>query len=89
MPRTAIRSENKEKIGTILDRNIVRIIRERSLKEGRTMSEIIQDAILKYNDTDASKSEIRRRAVSRFCSKPFNLSTGELTELLKEDYYDL
>ncbi len=41
------KQENKEKVGTILDKNIVKKIKDRSHKEGRSISEIIQDAILK------------------------------------------
>ena len=80
-------SKKKEKIGTVLDSEILKRIKERSLKEGRTISDIIEDAVLKYNETDPVKSEIRKKAVERFCSKPFNLNISELNDLLNEDYY--
>lgn len=88
MQQLTRRSENKEKVGTILDKEVVRIIKERALKEGRTISDIIQDAILKYSDADVVKLEIRRKAVKNFCSRPFNLKTSELNELMNEDYYE-
>lgn len=80
--------DNKEKVGTILDRNIVKKIKDRSHKEGRSISEIIQDAILKYDELEPTKLELRIAAVNRFCSKPFNLKQNELEELLTEDYYE-
>ncbi len=80
--------DNKEKIGTILDKNIVRKIKDRSHKEGRSISEIIQDAILKYEDLEPAKLELRKSAVNRFCSKPFNLNQSDIEELLIEDYYE-
>ncbi|OIO18557.1 MAG: hypothetical protein AUJ54_07715 [Ignavibacteria bacterium CG1_02_37_35] len=83
------RLENKEKVGTVLDREILRKVKERSAREGRTISDIIQDALLKYNDTDSTKSELRKSAVTRFCSKPFNLNMREMNELLSEDIYEL
>ena len=89
MPIKTKPTENKEKIGTMLDRDILRKIKERSAKEGRTISDIIQDALIKYNDTSSTKSELRRSAVNRFCSKPFNLNTRELNALLSEDIYEL
>jgi hypothetical protein len=55
----------------------------------RTISNIIKDAILKYNETDPIKSELRKRAVDRFCSKPFDLRISELKALLNEDYYNV
>jgi len=78
---------NKKKVGTVLDKEIVKKIKERSAKEGKTISDIIQDAIIRDNEADITKSEIRKAAVARFCSKPFNIKTSELNELLDEDYY--
>ncbi len=76
-------------MGTILDKDVVKIIKERALKEGRTISDIIQEAVLKYNDTDIAGLEIRRKAAKNFCSRPFNLKTAELDELMREDYYEV
>jgi len=88
MKKISEQTESKEKVGTILDKRIVKKIKERSVKEGRTISEIIQDAILKYEELEPTKIELRRAAVNRLCSKPFNLKQSELEELLIEDYYD-
>ncbi len=82
------KQENKEKVGTILDKNIVKKIKDRSHKEGRSISEIIQDAILKYDVLEPAKLELRKAAVNRFCSKPFNLNHNDIEELLTEDYYE-
>ena len=82
------KQENKEKVGTILDKNIVKKIKDRSHKEGKSISEIIQDAILKYDDLEPTKLELRKAAVNRFCSKPFNLNQNDIEELLTEDYYE-
>ena len=79
---------NKEKLGAILDNNIVKKIKDRSYREGRSISEIIQDAILKYEDIVPARLELRNAAVSRFCSKPFNLTLNDMEELLIEDYYE-
>ena len=89
MPSRTKLTENKEKVGTVLDRNILRSTKERAAREGRTISDIIQDALLKYNETDTTNSELRKSAIKRFCSKPFNLSTREIKELLNKDVYEL
>ncbi len=82
-------TENKEKLGTILDKNVVRLIKERSYREGRTISEIIQDAIIRYDETGPTKLGLKLDAVKRFCSKPFNVSRFELDEILEEDYFEV
>ncbi|MFO7447307.1 MAG: hypothetical protein R6W90_13135 [Ignavibacteriaceae bacterium] len=53
------KTNNKEKIGTILDKDVIQKVKERSIKEGKTISEIIQDAIIKYEKTDPIDISIR------------------------------
>lgn len=89
MSKRLSQSENKEKVGTILDKKVVRLIKERSFREGRTISEIIQDAIIRYDETGPTKLGLKLDAVERFCSKPFNISRSELDEILEEDYYEV
>jgi len=79
------KSENKEKIGTILDKDIIKIIKDRSKKEEKTIGEIIEDAVLLYNKEDPIKQELRIAAVNRFCSRPFSIKYAELEEILSED----
>jgi hypothetical protein len=78
----------KEKVGTILDRDVVRKVKELSVKEGRTISDIIQDAIIKYDELRFTDTDIRKAAVYRFCSRPFKLETKDIIELLDEDIYE-
>jgi hypothetical protein len=78
----------KEKVGTILDRDVVRKVKYLSIKEGRTISDIIQDAIIKYDEVRFTDTDIRKAAVYRFCSMPFKLETKDIIELLDEDIYE-
>lgn len=86
--KTHFKDHPKEKVGTILDKEVVQLLREKAAQEGRAISEIIQDAVLRYEGNDSSSSEMRLAAVGRFCSKPFNLTAKDIDEILKEDYYD-
>lgn len=81
------RAENKKKAGIVLDKEIVQKIKERSAKEGKTISDIIQDALIRYNEAGIAKSEIRKAAAARFCSRTFNIKTSELNKLVNKDYY--
>ncbi|MBZ0178635.1 MAG: hypothetical protein K8F36_05025 [Melioribacteraceae bacterium] len=78
----------KEKIGTILEKDVIKKIKKIAFDEGRGIGDIIQDAILNYEKTDKSSISMRKEAVNRFCSKPFNISKKEAEKLLKEDYYE-
>lgn len=78
----------KEKIGTILEKDVIKKIKKIALDEGRGISDVIQDAILNYEKADKTNLSTRKEAVNRFCSKPFNISLKEAEKILKEDYYE-
>ena len=86
--RGRMRTDTKEKVGTILDSGVVQKLKERSAKEGRAISEVIQDAIVRYTESEALTRDMRLAAVHQFCSRPFNLTHEELEEILKEDYFE-
>ena len=78
----------KRKIGTILNDDVIYIIKERSFKENKTMSEVIEDAVLKYNSLEKLETGKRINSANRFCSNHFNIKKSELSDLLSEDYYE-
>ena len=89
MQRVTNPQENKKKIVVMLDKNVVKIINDRAGQEGRTISDIVQEAVVKYNDVADTDRDIRRNAVKNFTSRPFNLKTSELQEFLNQDYYQV
>jgi hypothetical protein len=86
--KTAFSKKPKEKIGTILDAEVVNYLREKSAREGRAISDVIQEAVLEYEGADAASLETRLAAARRFCSKPFKLSSKDINEILGEDPYE-
>ncbi|MGH7495879.1 MAG: hypothetical protein ACREOO_26280 [bacterium] len=78
----------KTKVGTILDKAIVQKLKEQAAKESRSMNEIIYDALIHYFQNRQRKSEVRRTAVERLCSRPFRLTLPELNEIIEEDYFE-
>ena len=86
--KSKYKENTKEKIGTILDKEVVKILREKAAQEGRAISDVIQEAVLRYNAAEADEIRMRVEAVKRFCSRPFNLTRKEIDEILEEDYYD-
>jgi hypothetical protein len=79
---------NKVKIGLVIDSELHKRIKEKAIREGRTISNIIHEALLKYGDLDQPSLELRQEAARRFLSRPSNLSLNELNEILDEDNYD-
>jgi len=78
----------KTKIGTILDDKLFRKLKKYSVKENRSISEIIQDALTIYFQGDIKNRETKIQTVERMCSKPFNVSIEELKEIIEEEYYE-
>lgn len=78
----------KTKLGTVLEEDVFKELKEVAELEGRTISDIIQDALLRYFHSAPMETSIRLAALERLCSRPFNLSMDELKEIMEEDYYD-
>jgi hypothetical protein len=78
----------REKIGTILDRKVAEILRERSENEGRTMSELIQEAVLTYRAEDAPTRERQLAAARRFFSSADEKERRVLKRVVELDYYE-
>lgn len=79
------KTDNKEKFGTILDKDVVKTIKQLSADEGRTISDIIQDAVILYKESNPLNYELRVSSVNRFCSRPFHISDSELHDVLMEN----
>ena len=76
------------KIGTILDEDVVKILKERAYREGKTISDVVQEAVISYNRTEPVKAKLRAEAAKRLCSAPFNITLDQLNQDIEEDYYD-
>ncbi|MFH0991729.1 MAG: hypothetical protein V1799_17110 [bacterium] len=83
---TAERS--KVKIGTILDKGIVDKLKQRSIRDGKPISTIIEEAVLKYDQEESLGRELRLKALESLLAIKFNISTDDLREIMEEDYYE-
>jgi uncharacterized membrane-anchored protein YjiN (DUF445 family) len=79
---------SKVKIGTILDRRIVKRLKERAAREGKAISALIEDAILKYDTEDSLSREMRLKALDHLFSIRFNISDEDWRTIMEEDYYE-
>lgn len=82
------RKPKKVKVGTILGEEIFRRLKERSAKEGRPISALIEDAILKYEQSDVLERELRLNALERLFSVRFNIPHEDWKAILEEDFYE-
>lgn len=78
----------KTKLGTVLETDVLEQLKSFAEKEGRAISDVIQDALLRYFHATPKEASVRLAAVERLCSRPFNLSPDELAEIVEEDYFE-
>ncbi|GMU87145.1 MAG: hypothetical protein AMXMBFR48_23860 [Ignavibacteriales bacterium] len=88
MPGDLKNKGKKLKVGTVLDEQIYQQLKKRAVKEGRTISDVIQEAIVAYNAKPVIDIEARKKALRRFSSNPFDLTRQDLEELMALDYYE-
>ncbi len=74
----------KIKIGTVMDAEIARKLKELSARAGRPFSDLLQDAAVHYLDRRPGMHEQRKQSVERFCSKPFELKKADIQKILEE-----
>ena len=79
----------KQKIGTLIEEDIMRLAKRRAVEERRPLSDLIQDALVRYLRKEAATPKERKMAFSLFCERPMKIPRGQLRYVLEEDMWDL
>ncbi len=77
----------KTKVGTVIEDEILKKLKEYSARENRPISDVIEAALSNYFRGESKPRELRIQAVERLCSRPFNINIDEMNEIIEEDYY--
>lgn len=78
----------KQKIGTVLEDEVVRRAKRRAADEGRPLSDLIQDALESYLTAKAPEPGKREAALRLFCEQPLRLAPEQFRAVLEEDAWD-
>ncbi|MDF0665505.1 MAG: hypothetical protein P0119_05430 [Nitrospira sp.] len=79
----------KQKIGTQIEEAIMKLAKRKAAEEGRSISHLIQDALVQYLRKDAAAPSERRMAYHVFCERPMKLTPEQLRHVLEEDMWEL
>jgi Family of unknown function (DUF6364) len=79
----------KQKISMLIDAEIVRFAKQRAAEEQRTLSDLIQEALIKYLREDARPPQERKMAYRLFCEQPIKIPLKQLRYILKKDVWSL
>jgi hypothetical protein len=75
----------KEKIVTLIDDDIVQLATRRGAEEKRSLSHLIQDALVQYLRKDPAIPTERARAYRLFCEQPMKIPSDQLQYVLEDD----
>ncbi len=79
---------SKVKIGTILDKGIVDKLKRRAIRDGKPISTIIEEAVLRYEQEESLARELRLKALESVFALKFNISDEAFREIMEEDYFE-
>jgi hypothetical protein len=79
----------KQRIGTVIEEEVIRLAKRRALEENRPLSDLIQDALVSYPGGRAPSVREREAAHRLFCQQPVKIGHEQLIQILGEDAWDL
>jgi hypothetical protein len=79
----------KQKIGTVLEEDVLRRAKRRAADESRPLSDVIQDALERYLSQGVPQPARRDAAYQLFCERPMLLAPEQLKTVLEHDSWDL
>ena len=74
----------KQKLGMLIEEDIIRLAKRRAAEERRSLSDLIQDALVRYLRKEAATPDERRLAFHLFCERPMKIPPEELRHVLDE-----
>jgi hypothetical protein len=74
----------KQKIDTLIEEDIIRLAKRQAAEERRSLSDLIQDALVRYLRKEAATPDERKAAFHLFCDRPMKIPPEELRHVLDE-----
>jgi hypothetical protein len=78
----------KKKMGIVIERDTMRLAKRKAAQEGRSVSNLIEDALVQYLRKQLPTPEDRRMAFHLFCERPMEIPLRQLRYALEEDVSD-
>jgi hypothetical protein len=77
----------KQQIDILIEEQTMRLAKRRAIEEGRSVSDLVQDALEQYLRRDAATPRERQLAYQLFCERPMKIPLEQLRHML-EDVWD-
>lgn len=79
----------KQKVGILLEQDLVRRAKRRAADENRLLSDVIQEALERYLSEGIAEPARRDAAYQLFCERQMRLARKQLKAVLEHDSWDL
>lgn len=88
MSKLEISKGRRVQAGTLLDEEVEKYLKEGTSREGNTIKEVVQVAVIYYNSAVPVTKGPITEAAKRLLSSPTAVSLNQLNQNIEEDYYD-
>jgi hypothetical protein len=78
----------KQQIDILIEEQTMRLAKRQAIEEGRSVSDLVQDALEQYLRRDAATPRERQLAYQLFCERPMKIPLEQLRHMLEEDLGD-
>ena len=75
----------QQKVGTLIEADILRRAKRQAADEGRPLSDLIQEALERYLAAGMPPRDRREAAYHLFCELPMRVSPDQFREVLQAD----
>ena len=75
----------KQKVGTLLEEDLVKEVRRVAAEDGRRMSDVISDALIGYLAERRPDQQRAMRAYRVFCESPMPMEPADLQLIVDDD----
>lgn len=79
----------KQKVGTLIEEEVIKLAKRRAVEESRPLSDLIQDALVAYLSRKGPDPKRREAAYRLFCEQPIRITRDQFNEILDEDAWDV
>jgi hypothetical protein len=77
----------KKRVSILIEEEVFRQAKRISLNEDRSLSAVIQGALVSYLSEKVPDSRKREESYQLFCEQPMRLSRKQFNEILKEENF--
>lgn len=78
----------KRTMNAAVEEKILRRAKLRAVREGRSLSDLVQDALVQYLGKETATPQERRMAYRLFCETPMQIPTEQLRYVFDDGVWD-